>query len=154
MHRLTRATLGVGAAGMAAGVAALGYAAGIERNWFRLRRVTVPVLPPGARPLRVLHLSDLHITPAQARKRDWVRSLADLRPDLVVDTGDNLAHLQAVPMALETLEPLLELPGVFVLGSNDYWAPTPKNPALLPPARSSAGAASAPGCRRTTSSRG
>jgi predicted MPP superfamily phosphohydrolase len=130
VHRLTRAALGASAAGAAAGVAAVGYAAGFERTWFRLRRVTVPVLPRGARPLRILHVSDLHITPGQARKRDWVRSLADLRPDLVIDTGDNLAHLQAVPMALGTLEPLLERPGAFVLGSNDYWAPTPKNPAL------------------------
>ena len=91
-------------------MAGVGYAAGIERLAFRLRRVEVPVLPAGARPIRVLHLSDLHLTPGQARKRDWVRSLADLQPDLVVDTGDNLAHQQAVPMAMSCLEPLLELP--------------------------------------------
>jgi predicted MPP superfamily phosphohydrolase len=113
----------------AAGGAALGYAVASAVLDFRLRRVTVPVLPHGARSVRVLHLSDLHITPSQARKRAWVRSLADLQPDFVLDTGDNLAHLQAVPMALETLRPLLERPGAFVLGSNDYWAPTPKNPA-------------------------
>jgi predicted MPP superfamily phosphohydrolase len=126
VHPLSRAALGL----TAAGVAGLGYAVGSAVLDFRLRRVTVPVLPHGSRPVRVLHLSDLHITPSQARKRAWVRSLADLRPDFVLDTGDNLAHLQAVPMALETLAPLLELPGAFVLGSNDYWAPKPKNPAL------------------------
>ena len=112
------------------------------------------MLPHGARPIRVLHLSDLHITPSQARKRDWVRSLADLRPDFVIDTGDNLAHLQAVPMALETLGPLLELPGAFVLGSNDYWAPTPKNPALYLRPRHAAGGTWARGCRPTTWSAG
>ncbi|MDP9220857.1 MAG: metallophosphoesterase [Actinomycetota bacterium] len=130
MHFLTRTALGV----TAAGVAGVGYAAGIERLSFRLRRVDVPVLAPGANPIRVLHLSDLHLTPGQARKRDWVRALADLQPDFVIDTGDNLAHLQAVPMAMRTLEPLLELPGAFVLGSNDYYAPRLKNPAayLMP----------------------
>jgi uncharacterized protein len=126
MHPSSRAALGL----TAAGVAGLGYAVGSAVLDFRLRRLTVPVLPHGSRPVRVLHLSDLHITPSQSRKRAWVRSLADLQPDFVLDTGDNLAHLQAVPMALETLAPLLELPGAFVLGSNDYWAPKPKNPAL------------------------
>ncbi|GMA35962.1 hypothetical protein GCM10025876_21660 [Demequina litorisediminis] len=46
----------------------------------------------------------------------------------MVDTGDNLAHVDAVPTALEALEPLMAFPGVFVHGSNDYYAPTPRNP--------------------------
>ena len=58
----------------------------------------------------------------------WVRVLAALEPDLVVDTGDNLAHRDAVPAVLEALGPLLDVPGAFVLGSNDYYAPTLKNP--------------------------
>ena len=32
------------------------------------------------------------------------------------------------------MEPLLERPGVFVLGSNDYFAPKPKNPPSTSPA--------------------
>ena len=68
--------------------------------------------PPGQPPLRVLHLSDLHLTPDQRRKRDWVcASLAGLEPDLVVNTGDNLAHQDAVPAVLDALGPLLERPG-------------------------------------------
>jgi predicted MPP superfamily phosphohydrolase len=52
----------------------------------------------------------------------------------VVSTGDSLAHPLAVPAALEAHGELLDRPGVFVLGSNDYYAPVPKNPAryLLP----------------------
>lgn len=114
---------------LAAGTAGLGYAAGYEVRSFRLRRVEVPVLAPGSRPLRVLQLTDLHLVPRQARKRAWVRSLAALQPDLVLNTGDNLAHLQAVPAVLDALAPLLERPGAFVLGSNDYFAPVFKNPA-------------------------
>jgi predicted MPP superfamily phosphohydrolase len=78
----------------------------------------------------VLHLSDLHLLPRQTRKIQWIRDLASLEPDLVVNTGDNLAHLEAVPAAVTAMEPLLERPGVFVLGSNDYFAPKPRNPAL------------------------
>ncbi len=116
------------------GAAALAYAAVVEVRWFALRRVTVPVLPPGHGPLRVLHVSDLHLTPSQGRKRAWLRSLADLEPDLVVNTGDNLAHRDAVPAVLDAFGGLLDVPGVFVFGSNDYFAPSVRNPVryLLP----------------------
>lgn len=116
------------------GVAAVGYGATYEVRAFTLRRLELPVLPPDSRSLKVLHISDLHLTPSQHGKRRWVRDLASLEPDLVVNSGDNLAHPAAVPTALDALHPLLDVPGVFVLGSNDYYAPILKNPAryLLP----------------------
>jgi predicted MPP superfamily phosphohydrolase len=117
-------------AGVAAlGVAGVGYANLVERNWFALRRFTVPVLTPGAAPLRILQISDLHLVPRERRRIEWVRGLAALAPDLVVNTGDNLAALDAVPGALHAMEPLFAFPGAFVMGSNDYFAPVPKNPA-------------------------
>jgi len=112
----------------AVGAATLAYAALIERNMFTIRRFDVPVLAPDAEPLRVLHVSDLHMTPGRRRLQDWVRALAALDPDLVVVTGDNLAHADAVPYAVRALQPLLEYPGAFVFGSNDYRGPVWKNP--------------------------
>ncbi|MEO6471647.1 MAG: metallophosphoesterase [Aeromicrobium sp.] len=100
-----------------------------EATAFTLREFTVPVLAPGSEPLRVLHLSDTHMTPGQKKKQKWLRGLADLQPDLVVNTGDNLAHMDAVPSTLRAYGDLLDLPGVFVFGSNDYISPRPKNPA-------------------------
>jgi uncharacterized protein len=111
------------------GAATFAYAAGIERRRWTLRQSTLPVLAAGARPLRVLHISDLHLTPNQHSKQRWVAALAELEPDLVVNTGDNLAHPRAVPAVIAALGPLLALPGLFVFGSNDYFGPTPKNPA-------------------------
>ncbi len=118
---------------MVAGAGLTAYAVR-ETRQYTLRRVEVPLLPAGARPLRLLHVSDLHMTPGQTRKQEWVRGLADLRPDLVVDTGDNLAHHDAVPVVCDALGALLDVPGVFVHGSNDYFAPTLRNPVryLLP----------------------
>jgi predicted MPP superfamily phosphohydrolase len=60
--------------------------------------------------------------------------LAQLRPDLVVDTGDNISHRDAIPALLDALGPLLDVPGVFVHGSNDYYEPGLRNPLgyLLP----------------------
>ncbi|MBW0108564.1 metallophosphoesterase [Pseudonocardia oceani] len=111
------------------GAAAVAYGAGVERRRWTLREATMPVLAPGTRPLRVLHVSDLHMTPGQRGKQRWVADLAALEPDLVVNTGDNLAHTRAVPSVMAALDPLLSRPGVFVFGSNDYFGPTPKNPA-------------------------
>jgi len=109
------------------GAATLGYSL-IEAQAFTTRQVTVEVLPKGSADLRVLHLSDLHITPAQTRKIKWVRTLIELEPDLVVGTGDFLAHQLAVPALVEALGDLMDLPGMFVLGSNDYYEPYLKNP--------------------------
>jgi len=110
-------------------MAALGYATLIERNWFTLRRYEVPVLPPGTGPVRLLHISDAHLTPGRRRLISWLRALDELDPDLVVNTGDSIAHPQAVPAFLDALGPLLDRPGAFVFGSNDLYSPRPKNPA-------------------------
>jgi len=121
-----------------AGTAGVGAALTAYMHWearqYTLREVTVPVLPAGADPLRVLHLSDIHMTPGQTRKQEWLRGLSRLEPDLVINTGDNLAHPESVPVVLEVLDELLGRPGVFVFGSNDYIAPTLRNPLryLLP----------------------
>ena len=120
LNKVAGATLVVGA-----GVLAWSL---VEAQSYVVRQVAVPALSPGSKPIRILHVSDLHMTPGHKRRTKWVRSLAHYRPDLVVNTGDNLAHVDAVPAALEALGPLLEFPGVFVHGSNDYFAPRFKNP--------------------------
>lgn len=123
----TTIPLAVAALGVAGG-ATLAYGAFVERTRWTIRRADVPVLGPEAEPLRILHISDLHMLPGQQSKQEWVRSLAALDPDFVALTGDNLAAPDAVPSVLDALEPLLGFPGGFVFGSNDYYGPTLKNP--------------------------
>lgn len=113
---------------LAAASAGLAYSLA-EAQWFTLRHVTVPVLSPGSDPLRILQVSDVHMIPSNRRKQAWLRSLAELEPDLVVNTGDNLASRHAVPSIEAAFGPLLDRPGVFVFGSNDYFSPKLKNPA-------------------------
>ncbi|MFZ2238638.1 MAG: metallophosphoesterase [Gordonia amarae] len=115
-----------GLAGLAS--AGLFYSTVIERNAFTLRHTTMAVLEPGATPLRVLHISDLHMMPRQRLKQAWLSELDALEPDLVVNTGDNLSHPAAVPAVVQSLGGLLSRPGLFVFGSNDYFGPKPKNP--------------------------
>jgi len=131
MNGLLRRTLQAGAGLTAAGALGLGYAVGVERQWFTLRRARLEVLDPvtaAGRSLRVLHVSDLHLRPGQRLERRFVEGLAALEPDLVVNTGDNLSHTRAVPEVLRALGRLLDKPGLVVWGSNDYHGPKPKNP--------------------------
>lgn len=116
-------------AGLAlAGLTAFGWGSLIERRLFTLREVTVPALPAGSAPIRVLHLSDLHMAPWQRDKQRWVRSLAATEPDLIISTGDNLGHPEGMIGVVEALDVFRGVPGVYVWGSNDYYGPTPKNP--------------------------
>ncbi|GAA3182248.1 metallophosphoesterase [Blastococcus jejuensis] len=113
---------------VAGGATMTAYASLYERTRWTLRRFEVPVLAPGSKPLTILQISDLHMTAGQRSKQEWVAGLAELEPDLVLDTGDNLAGFDAVPAVLRALDPLLDRPGAFVTSSNDYYAPKPKNP--------------------------
>ncbi len=121
--------------GVFAAFAGIGFAGTlVEARAFVVRRQALSVLAPGSRSLRVLHISDVHLMPYQRAKQAWVGRLGNLDPDLVVCTGDNLGHARAVPALLECFTGLFRYPGVFVLGSNDYYGPRLKNPAryLLP----------------------
>ncbi|SFS16366.1 Predicted phosphohydrolase, MPP superfamily [Microbacterium sp. cf046] len=117
----------VGAVGASAAI----WGIGIERYLFTVREHDARILPAGAAPLRVLHLSDAHMAPWQHRKQRWMAALAqEWRPDLVVNTGDNLGHADGLRGLRAALDPLRGIPGVFVHGSNDHAAPSPRNPLL------------------------
>ncbi|HEU0257755.1 MAG TPA: metallophosphoesterase [Microbacteriaceae bacterium] len=126
--RLTPRRARAGGVALGAALAGLAWGGIVERNLFTLRRVTVRALPPGATPFTVLHISDLHMAPWQHRKQAWLRGLAALHPDLIVDTGDNLGHREGLTGLRRALEAFRGTPGVYVNGSNDYFAPHPHNP--------------------------
>ena len=115
---------GLGALSLAAAI----WGVLIERHLFTVRRHSLPVLLKGATPIRILHISDIHLAPWQSRKMRWIRSLINLAPDLIISTGDSLGHKEALPFLRHTLEPFEGIPGVFVFGSNDYYGPMLKNP--------------------------
>jgi uncharacterized protein len=113
---------------VAAGAASIAYGVLVERHWYRLRREIVPVLAPGASPVSVLHLSDFHLLAHDRRRQRFLAELAELDTDLVVVTGDILGEPAALDVSLDTLSQFHpRLGAVAVLGSNDYYAPRPKN---------------------------
>jgi uncharacterized protein len=102
----------------------------LEPHFPALRHVRVPVLASGSRPVRVLHVSDLHLLPWSRRRAAWVRRLARLQPDLVVSSGDHWSSTTASSLLVETLSALTAggALGVFVPGNNDYYSPRPTSP--------------------------
>lgn len=111
--------------GQLVGTALLIYGALIEPARVRLTRLEIPVRewPAGAPPLRVLHISDLHVERLAQREEDVVRLTAEAQPDLILFTGDyvNLSYNED-PITHEQVALLLakfEAPyGVYaVLGS-------------------------------------
>ena len=137
MSRLEGRRALIGAAALAS--TALAWGVLVERRWYALRHVTVPVLGPEAtQPLRVLHLSDLHQLPRQEHRLAFIRSCLDTGPDLVVVTGDLLEADASIPQVVDTLaEAIQGRVGLAVLGAHDYWGATAKNPAeyLFAPGR-------------------
>lgn len=124
----TSALTAVAKTGLTAAAAAGIWATCVEPHLFTLRHLRVPVLPAASSHMRVLHVSDLHAAPWQRDKITWVRNLAALQPDLVINTGDNFGF-NSLTTVLDALEPLTRFPGLFVFGSNDFHGPKLKNPA-------------------------
>lgn len=118
----------VSAAG-AVGVSAAVWGTCIERFLFTVRRHELAVLPAGSPSATVLHLSDAHMAPWQHRKQSWIAEVAEqVQPDLVVNTGDNLGHLDGLTGIRSAFAPLRGVPGLFVHGSNDVVGPSARNP--------------------------
>lgn len=111
-----------------AALAAIIWGTLIERFRFIVHHEHVNILPVGSTPIKIVHISDIHLAPWQNKKIKFIESLGEQNPDLVINTGDNLGHKDVISLTIETLEPLLQFKGVFVNGSNDYYAPTLRNP--------------------------
>jgi predicted MPP superfamily phosphohydrolase len=110
-----------------AGVLVVAYAVLVERRWYRLRRHRLAILPTDRSGLTVLHLSDLHLVRRDEGKRRFLASLP--RAEVTVITGDVLGEPEAVEFAAATLRPVRgRVASLFVLGSNDLYAPRPTNP--------------------------
>ncbi|MES6389980.1 metallophosphoesterase, partial [Cutibacterium acnes] len=76
----TRHTARMGAGLAVLPVLAMGWAVA-EAHSFVVREQQAMVLPPGSEPIRVLHISDLHLLARQTSKIEFVRELARLHPD-------------------------------------------------------------------------
>lgn len=70
-----------------------------------------PGLPADARPIRLLHLSDLHVERLTPRERHLLELIPQLQPDLIVITGDflNLSYVDDPTARAEVRKVLTKL---------------------------------------------
>lgn len=105
------------------GVGCVLYGIFVERFRYRVVRYRIDILPASAaRPLVVLHLSDLHFVRRDPRKARFLARLPT--PDVTVVTGDFLAEPEAITTAVDGVRSVRgRHASWFVLGSNDYFVP-------------------------------
>jgi hypothetical protein len=89
---------------------------------------TCPSCRRAPSPVRILQITDLHLTPPQRRKQDWVRALDRLEPDLVLDTGDNLAHQARCRASWTRSAPASTAPVRLVMGLQRLLGTRAENP--------------------------
>ena len=98
----------------------LGRGTGVSRHFYR---VATPRVPAGWPPLRIAHLTDVHVgrmTP-EGRLAGAIEAINALAPDLVCLTGDYVAHsLRYLPRLTHHLR-ALTAPAFATLGNHDHW---------------------------------
>lgn len=111
---------------LALAAGAFAYGVFVERRWYRVGRYRLDILPAGASELRLLHLSDLHLLDGDDRVSRFLAGLP--RADVTVVTGDIVGEPEAVEFTVRALRPVRgRVASLFVLGSNDLYAPRPMN---------------------------
>jgi predicted MPP superfamily phosphohydrolase len=117
-----------GGALMAAPFAAVGYGAFIQRTDFRVREVDIPFagLPPDLDGLRILQLSDIHLS-AFLSETEFARAIdaaLHLHPHLAVVTGDLISgHSDPLDACIRQLARLKADAGVFAcMGNHERYA--------------------------------
>jgi predicted MPP superfamily phosphohydrolase len=108
----------------ALGALCIVYGRFVEPRWVEVTTTRVPTarLPSGHRGVRIVHLSDIHSVEApllEDRLPDIVR---DLRPDLVVFTGDASSTREGVRVFRDCLARVAKIAPTFaVSGNHDVW---------------------------------
>ena len=107
-----------------AGVLCILYGRFIEPYWLSVtyNRIETPKLPTGMRPLRVVHISDLHSDPEPRLEEQLPERIAEQQPDIIVFTGDTLNTAKGLPVARKCLSRLAGIAPTFVVRGNwDAW---------------------------------
>lgn len=110
-------------AGLAGGLF-LGKACWYEPRTFVLeeRQLSIAKIPPGPG-LRIIHLSDLHLRSLPGHFAAAAATINELRPDLILLTGDYLDQARQLDGALDFIRMLHAEKGIFAIQGNwEYWA--------------------------------
>jgi predicted MPP superfamily phosphohydrolase len=108
----------------AVGTLCIAYGFLIEPYWLQVTRVRIdsPKLPKGSRPIRIVHISDLH-SESKPRLEDRLPGIiAAEMPDLILFTGDSLNEPEGLPVFRACLAKIAAIaPSFAVRGNWDSW---------------------------------
>lgn len=110
----------------AVGLACFAYGYLVEPFWPQVTRVRVesPKLKGAQRPVRVVHISDLHCDPEPRLEERLPDLIAAERPDLIVFTGDSLNSPEGLPVLRKLLPRLAAIAPTYAVRGNwdtAYW---------------------------------
>jgi predicted MPP superfamily phosphohydrolase len=104
----------------AAGVLCMAYGRFVEPRWLEVTTTRVPTarLPAGHRGVRIVHFSDLHSDRTPLLENRLPGVVRDLRPDLIVFTGDAANSPEGVPTFRACLASIASIAPTFVVKGN------------------------------------
>lgn len=108
----------------AAGLACFAYGYFVEPYWPEVTHVRLesPKLRGAQRPVRLLHISDLHCDPEPRLEERLPDIAAAERPDLIVFTGDSINSPEGLPVLRRLLPRLAAIAPTFAVRGNwDSW---------------------------------
>ncbi|MGK2943827.1 MAG: metallophosphoesterase, partial [Desulfuromonadales bacterium] len=115
-----RRFLSLGMAGIAGAFVA--DTAWYEPQALQVERIALPSNSPG-RQVRLLQISDLHLSGFNRYFAKVTRQVADLQPDLIVLTGDYLEEERNIRGVLSFLKELKATHGIYAVQGNwEYWS--------------------------------
>ena len=106
------------------GLLCFAYGRFVEPFWPEVTRtrVTSSKLAGASRPVRVVHISDLHCDPEPRLEERLPDLIAAERPDLIVFTGDSLNSPDGLPVLRKVMTRLAAVAPTFVVRGNwDVW---------------------------------
>ena len=115
-----RRFLSLGMAGIAGTVVA--DSAWYEPQALQTERIPFPTSSPGGQ-VRLLQISDLHLSRFNSYFEKVAKQVADLQPDLIVLTGDYLEEERNIRGVLSFLKELKATHGIYAVQGNwEYWS--------------------------------
>src|SRR5690349_7792567 len=113
------------------GLVCFGYGRFVEPRWVEVTRTRVAAkhLPAGHRGVRIVHLSDVHSDPDPLLEPRLPALVAELKPDLIVFTGDCANSEEGIPVFRRCFTELAQLAPTFVVRGN--WDPRSRSEADL-----------------------
>jgi predicted MPP superfamily phosphohydrolase len=108
----------------AIGIMCIAYGYFVEPYWLSVShiKITSSKLPPGSKPVRIVHISDLHSDPRPRLEGRLAQAIAAEHPDIIVFTGDSINVPAGLPVFRNCLTEVAKIAPTFAVKGNwDAW---------------------------------